>query len=169
MIVLFLILYNRDLEKKITVRDEQLICNYPELISKFNLMLMSGMTIRSALKRISDSYISKNSYLYYELNRCIYEIEHGVSEAIAYRTLGNRINIPCYIKFASLLEQNLLKGNTELISLLTYESKQSILSKKNLLLRKGEAASTKLLLPMTLLFIVILLLIMIPAFIGIKY
>ncbi len=148
-----------------------MINDYPDLVTKTTLLINAGMTIHSALLRIYSDYAHSHNvahfhYLYKELGLTLAQIENGVPQSCAYSEFGNRVGLPCYIKFGSLLEQNLKKGNRELSTMLSSEAMAAIDSKKRLLKEKGEKASTKLLLPMIMIFAVILILIMIPAFLN---
>lgn len=171
MILLFAVplLINRDFSKLTAKRNNSLISNYPNFISKLCLLVGAGMTIKSALRKIlSDNSYSSKEYLYINLKNCLTQIDNGTYEGIAYRNFGLETNIPCYIKLGALLEQNLVKGNKELISILSYEATASLIEKKQLILKKSEEASTKLLLPMMLLFLLILIMVMLPALLNIN-
>lgn len=168
----------RDLNKLLKNREDSLISDYPNFISKLCLLIGAGMTIKSALTRILTDYTnttnndSKNTsmnFLYVELKNCLSQIDHGIYEGLSYRNFGLKINIPCYIKLGSLLEQNLLKGNKELTSILAYEAANSLIIKKQLIIKKSEEASAKLLLPMMILFLIILIMVMLPAFLNINF
>lgn len=162
----------RELNNLLSKREQQLLTDYPELVSKMNILLCAGLTIHSALQRILEDYrnspsFDDNRFLYKELHTCLSQIENGVSEGFAYAEFGKRISINCYIRFASLLEQNIKKGTKELRYLLLSEATHANDMKKKLILQLGEKASTKLLLPMMLLFFVIMILVMFPAFLNI--
>lgn len=60
--------------------------------------------------------------------------------------------------------QNLQKGNAEIAFFLRDMSNEMWEEKKHLVKRKGEAANSKLLLPIAMIFIGILIMIMVPAF-----
>lgn len=60
--------------------------------------------------------------------------------------------------------QNLLKGNEEIAYFLKEMSDEMWEEKKHLAKRKGEAANSKLLIPTVMIFVGILGMIMIPAF-----
>lgn len=149
-----------------------MLSDYPELVSKLNLLINAGLNIHTALLRILCDYEKSHKknikFLYKELKITLRQIENGMSEGAAYVGLGKRIGLPCYIKFGSLLEQNLKKGNKELSFLLNTEVIIANDEKKRLIKKKGEEASTKLLLPMMMIFFVILILIMLPAFLNIS-
>jgi pilus assembly protein TadC len=139
------------------------------LVSKLNILLCAGLTIHKALLRILQDYknspsFNNNRFLYKELHTCLTQIDNGVSEGFAYANFGKRIGLNCYIRFSSLLEQNIKKGTNELRLLLTSEVTLANDMKKRLVLQLGEQASTKLLLPMMMLFFIILIIVMFPAF-----
>ena len=79
---------------------------------------------------------------------------------------ARRIDVPEYAKFSGLLVQNLKKGNTALVKRLKEEREETL--EKNLQWRKrqGEEASTKLLFPMGMMLLLVLVMLMLPAFSG---
>ena len=62
--------------------------------------------------------------------------------------------------------QNMQKGNAEMSYFLKELSDEMWEEKKHLVKRKGEAAKSKLLIPTTMIFIGILIMVMVPAFLG---
>lgn len=88
-----------------------------------------------------------------------------MSQAQALRELGSSIQLPCYKKLSVLLSQSLLRG-TRILSRLEEEETEAFSERKETARRKGEEASTKLLMPMILMLIVILTLLMVPAFLS---
>ena len=92
------------------------------------------------------------------------EIENGVMETDAYRNFAERCNVKEIRKFASLIIQNLKKGNEELAYFLKDLSDEMWEVKKNEVKQKGEKANSRLLLPMMLIFIGILIMILVPVF-----
>lgn len=166
-------MFERDNNKLIDKRNQQLLSDYPDLVSKMTLLINTGLTISAALRRIIKDYentgFSDTHYLYKELKICILQLDHGVSEANAYYSFGKRIGLPCYIKFGSLLEQNIKKGTKELRLLLNSEVSIANDEKYRNIKKKYEKASTQLLFPMMLIFLSILILIMMPAFFNISF
>ena len=63
-----------------------------------------------------------------------------------------------------MLVQNLTKGNHELVSFLKQTSTESWEERKNIVKRKGEAAATKLMLPIGIMFVGLLIMIVVPIF-----
>ena len=93
-------------------------------------------------------------------------MKSGVAEGTAYENFGRRCQLPNYIKMGSLLSQNLKKGSKGLVSLLEKEALSSMEERKNTARKLGEQAGTKLLFPMLLLFGVVLIILIVPAFLS---
>lgn len=161
---------NKELDKRMTSRNEQLLLDYPELVSKFSLLTLAGLSINNALFRIADDYTTgivnggERRFVYDEICLTCQRLKNGTYESVAYEEMGRRFGIPCYIKFSSYLISGLKRGTADFNRLLAEESTTSLLEKKAAILQKGEKASSKLIAPMMLMFIVILVLVMIPAF-----
>jgi transcriptional regulator with XRE-family HTH domain len=92
----------------------------------------------------------------------------GVSETKAYESYGRRIGLLPYIRFCSLVTQNLKKGNRGFTELLKQEAKIAFEERKEIAKRLGEEAGTKLLMPMMLMLIIVFMIILIPAFISFR-
>lgn len=162
---------DRDIVIKMRKRELELLIDYPEVMNKFTLLLGAGMTIKQAWGRITGEYVEKyNSkgikkrYAYEELLITWHEITNGVSETSAFDNFGKRVKLLPYLKFSSLLTQNLRKGSKGLLELLELEAVDAFEERKSLTKRLGEEAGTKLLIPMMIMLLIVLLLIMLPAF-----
>lgn len=173
-IILGVVIYfamDRDLESKMKKRDQELLLDYPEIIMKFTLLLEAGLTIKNAWGRIVKEYKIKleggeetKRYAYEEMMITWFQLGNGISETVAFSRFGNRVGLLPYLRFASMLSQNVKKGAKGLIELLEYEGQEAFENRKELARKQGEEASTKLLGPMILMLLMVLLLIMIPAF-----
>ena len=104
--------------------------------------------------------------LIHELKYSRHSLALGMPEEQVYYQLGRRLKLPCYIKLMTLLEQNVKRGSRGLIGIFEQEEVIALEERKNLAKRYGEEAGTKLLGPMILLLLVIMLMIMIPAFLS---
>lgn len=150
-------------------RQEQLKRDYPELISKLTMLLGTGITLRSAWERIVENYEIQKAQLgkrvvYEEMQAAIHEMKSGISEAEAYERFGKRCGDVSYVKFATLISQNLRKGSKGLSALLKMEAIQAFENRKSLAKRKGEEAGAKLMMPMIGMLAVVFVMIMVPAF-----
>ncbi|MBQ6814554.1 MAG: type II secretion system F family protein [Lachnospiraceae bacterium] len=163
---------HKELKKKNLAIKEELLATYPELISKFSLLTLAGLSIAGAIRRLVDEYNKefslngKKIILYEELGQTCRQLENGVYETFAYEQFGKRIGLSCYIKFSSILISGLKHGNSDFNRQLATEAVSALLEHKADILRHSSKASTKLLGPMMLIFTVILVIIMIPAFLS---
>lgn len=170
--VLFSINKDKSLEKKLEKRKKQMLLDYPEIITKFSLLLGAGMTLRMAWKKIVGDYEERENrkggkrYAYEEMKLTYYEMQSGVPEIEAYKRFGKRCGITRYLKFTSLLIQNIKKGTDGMLGALEMEAKDAFEDRKDMARKLGEEASTKLLLPMGMMLGVVLMLIVIPAFLS---
>lgn len=158
-------------KKKQELVKKEMQRDYPDIIQKLVLFLRAGFTIRKAMEKIADGYLrSKEKYhakersAYEEIVRTCKEMQGGIYEAEAYERFGVRCGLSQYKVLSVLLVQNLKKGNQNLLKLLEREEAVAEDERKRSAKVRGEEASTKLLLPMVLQLIVVLMILMIPAF-----
>lgn len=157
-----------DKAKQEKLRKQQLQYDYSEVIAKLTLLAGAGMSLRRAWEKVSYDYEqnkkrSKERYVYEEMLRTCKEFDSGISEKCAYEHFGNRCDTKEYRKLSSLLAQNVKKGTKDILRLLEEESKAAFEEHKNLAVRKGEEAGTKLLLPMIMMLIIVMIIMMFPA------
>ena len=93
-------------------------------------------------------------------------MDSGIAEAEAYRRFGERCGQMKYKTFSTLLIQNLQKGSRRLGDILEKEAMEAWEERKRKARVLGEAASTKLLVPMVMMLLVVMAIIMIPAFLS---
>lgn len=161
---------DRDLHKQVLYREQQMLLDYPEIVSTLALLIGAGMTVPNAWGKIVADYkyrkeeTGKKQYAYEEMLLTVYEMESGVAQTQAYEQFGRRCRIPKYNKLSTVLSQNIRKGASNLPILLKEEAKNAFEERKHTARQLGEKAGTKLLVPMMLLLGMILVVIMIPAF-----
>lgn len=149
--------------------------DYPEMVSKFNVLVGAGMTIKQAWNIISAQYLNnrnKNTAAempaFEEMAKTWREICDGESEKMAYQRFADRIKMAPYHRFVRLLINNLQKGNSGLCMLLEQESERAFAERRMFAKKLGEEASTKLLLPMILMLGIVMAITMVPAITGFK-
>ncbi|MFP3155730.1 hypothetical protein LQZ18_15135 [Lachnospiraceae bacterium ZAX-1] len=157
-------------KKKVEERKKEMVMDYPDIVSKFSLLMGAGMTVTLAWEKIVFAYQmqkKENKGIirpgYEELVTTLFEIQDGIFELKAYEQFGIRCQIPAYRKFSSLLIQNVRKGTLGMQKLLDDEAKESFEQRKAHAKKRGEEAGTKLLLPMMLMLLVVLVVLMVPA------
>lgn len=161
---------DNDLTKKYEKRDQLLRTDYSEFVSKLQLLISSGMTLRGAFERMEADYKyavkdgEKAKYVYEELGICLKRLRDGASESEVYIMFGNRCGQMSYKKLMSLLVQNLRKGSAGLIEALEYEAKVAFEERKHIARRLGDEAQTKLLFPMILMLSIVMIIILVPAY-----
>ena len=121
--------------------------------------------VPGSLGKINRTFGQKH-YVYEEMILTIREMQSGVPEASAYENFGRRCGLPSYIKLGSLLSQNLKKGSKGLTSLLEHEAVLSLEQHKMAVRKMGEKAGIRMLLPMIMMFGVVLVILMVPAFLS---
>jgi pilus assembly protein TadC len=130
----------------------------------------AGMTIRSTFQKIAAEYEGNPADkrglhpAYEEILYTCRELQSGVSEPAAYEHFGIRTGIQEYIRFCTLLQQNLKKGSSTLLERLREEADKAAQEKLLNSRRLGEEASTRLLVPMIMMLLVVMLIIIVPAF-----
>lgn len=161
---------DREVFKECEERNKQLMLEYSEFVSKLQLLLCSGMSVRSAFAYIAKEYQNrkkkggKKQYVCEELLLAVRKMENGMPETEALKFFGERCNLFCYKKIISLILQNLKKGSDGLREAMMNESRSAFEERKQTARRLGEEAGTKLLLPMMLMMGIVLVIIIIPAY-----
>lgn len=162
---------DKDLEGKLKERNQQMMLDYSEIVSKLNILSGAGMSIFRAWEKIVRDYeqkvsknVEKRRFAYEEMKITYYEVQSGISESNAYSNFGRRCNIHEYLKLGALLEQNVRKGAKGLGKMLEEESIQAFEQRKNLARKLGEEAGTKLLIPMIIMLAIVMVIVLIPAF-----
>jgi tight adherence protein C len=89
-------------------------------------------------------------------NACV-DMENGMSEVDAIHKFGRLTNSAEIRKFTSALTQSMERGGGELSDFLGRYALEMWGLKKQLMLQKGEAAASKLLMPTTLIFVGIII------------
>jgi len=159
-----------ELHKEYEKRNEQLLLEYPEFVSKLQLLLCSGLSVRSSFARMGKEYLKrkkeggKKQYVCEELLLAVRKMENGMPESEALKFFGERCNLFCYKKLVSLILHNLKRGSDGLIDSLMSESRNAFEERKQTARKSGEEAGTKLLLPMMLMMGIVLVIIVIPAY-----
>ena len=113
--------------------------------------------------RVRQKSGSKKRYAYEFMSEGLNMLKSGKPQIYVYEEFGMKCGIKEYMKFSSLIVQNIKKGTKELALLLTLEAKDAFEERKNMAKKYGEEAGTKLLLPMIIMLIVVMAIIMVPA------
>ena len=165
VICILWILPDNNLANQIKQRNKQLSEDYPKLVGKLTLYMGAGLSFRTAITKIAKC-AEKNRFYTRELEIVIRELENGISEQKAISNMADRCKISSYVKLSVLLNQNIRKGSSSLSKQLKEELNEAFEDRKNLARKYGEEAGTKILFPMIMMLMVVIVMIMYPAFVS---
>ncbi len=137
----------------------------PDFLERTAMLLDAGQTLWEAIEKavISDDECTLNG----ELNRMIKEMkEQGFSEkdpCTALCNMAKRCGSSSVSSFVSMIVQNSRKGSDELIEMIRIQASMCRSERRNIAKKLGERATTLMLLPSTMIFIAILLMLISPA------
>lgn len=161
----------QQLYKKKNERDKQIMLDYPDVVNKCALLMSAGMTVLGAWKKMIEEYQQKRDnhtieyrFVYEEMIVTWYELQNNVNERKAFEDFGRRMKALPYIKFSALLSQNSKKGLQKMSALMELEAIEAFATRKEMAKRLGEEAGTKMLLPMGIMLLLVIFIIMFPAF-----
>lgn len=174
VICVFLVVQERQKkEKQRKDRKEQMLFDYPEIVSQFTMLMGAGMTAKNVWKKITADYCGQKERggrvrdAYEEMVITLQEMQSGIPEAECYERFAARCGLVPYMKMGALLSQNLRKGAKGTSDMLKMEVIQAMEDRKSRARRLGEEAGVKLLLPMLLMLVIVLVIVVVPAFLSI--
>lgn len=160
------------LREKSRLRKEELAGLYPDFVSRLQLYLGAGLTVKNAFLKIGGDYRRERSrkgqklFLYEEILISGYQLLNGVPEDTVYREWGKRCGEMRCRKLGFLLAAHLRQGNDKILALLSEETDLALEERRRYARKQGEEAGTKLLFPMLMMLIVVMFLILLPALNG---
>lgn len=144
---------------EIKKRSERFMDEFPNAVSTIALLVNSGMVLREAWREVS---MSNDSELYMEMRKVNEEMGNGVSEIDALYNFSARCVTPDIKKFTSFVVQGLEKGSKDLADALRMQTDTLWQIKKQNIIKRGELASSKLMIPLMIMFIGVLIMVMGP-------
>lgn len=167
-----LLVYKKKQEEKDSqrLRREEMEMDYPQVVGAFLLYMGAGMTSKNAWYSIVNENQEKQDrhYIYDMMKSTYQEMCNGRSEIEAYEAFGIDTGLMLYRKFTLLLAQNVKKGTKGMTEILEHEAREAFEIRKRKAKALGEAAGTKLLLPMFLMLAVVLCIVIVPAFLSVQ-
>ncbi len=162
-ITIFFIVYAYTaMSNKVSERREKCEAELANAVSTMAILLNSGMILRDVW-----TLVSAGDGPLYELMRFTREdMNNGMSEVDAICQFGRRSDSAEIKRFSSNMVQSIENGGQELVRFMEQQSAELWEEKKQNLLRQGELAATKLLVPIVMIFVGILIIIMAAAFAG---
>ena len=119
--------------------------------------------VKNPVKRNTDN---QDNPLICEIRRMLQLMNQGISEVQVYESFGKRCQNTSYLKLGTLMVQCTKKGAKGMTKIMEDAADEAMMQKREHILRKGEQISTKLLLPMGLLLMVVMAVLIVPAFLS---
>lgn len=167
MVAIFLAVYiEYDKGSKVDKRREEILKDFPHLLSQLALLINAGMPLREALETASRK---EEGILYEQLRVLADDMRNGIPEYEALREFADRCGVDEVRKLSGLIIQNVRKGSSELASSLLDLSGEVWRSRTSQVRELGEKASSKLLIPILIIFGGILLMVVAPMFRGMNF
>ncbi|RQW12145.1 type II secretion protein F [Paenibacillus rhizophilus] len=153
-----------DLHKKVKVREQLIMMELPDLLSGIVLLVSAGETVQRAIIRCLESRKNDNHPLYRELLAMTGEWESGYSFQQAFENFSKRCAVQEVSLFATTVLLNVRRGGSDFALALRDLSRLLWEKRKAVSRTRGEQASSKLVFPMVVIFIIVIVLVGTPAF-----
>lgn len=148
----------------VTKRKNACMDQFPDIVTKMALLVNSGMVVRDAWYATAQS---GKGPAYDLMNTAVGLMENGYSVADAINEFGILSDTPEIKKITSSLVQAVEKGNEDIANMLISQSAEQWNHKRQIMLQRGEAAASRLLLPIALMFVGVLIIVVVPIFAGV--
>ncbi|MDO5021230.1 MAG: type II secretion system F family protein [Lachnospiraceae bacterium] len=163
-LIIFLIIYMEyDKVNKLTKRHETIDREFPHMVSQMALLVNAGMPLREALVKSS---AKSSGILSEEMKVLVNDMENGIPDYAALDQFAARCGVESVRKFSSLVSQNIKKGSAELADSLLALSSEIWRNRVSTVRMEGEKASTRLLLPILIIFGGIIMMVVVPMLSG---
>lgn len=163
-VLLLPILTIKGLDKKIAKKHNQMIIELPEFLNKVTLLVNAGETIQTAIIRsVEQKKEADKSFLYTELNYSVNQIKNNYPFNRTLEELSKRCGIQEVSIFTTTVLLNYRRGGEEFVVILKSLTDDLWERRKSLARTLGEQASSKLVFPMVLIFLIVMVIIATPA------
>nr|WP_249436112.1 type II secretion system F family protein [Paenibacillus sp. Marseille-Q4541] len=136
----------------------------PEFLNKVVLLVGAGETVQKAIIHCTERKQGSEHPLYLELGQMIAEWNSGYSFQQAFEQFSKRCGIQEVSIFTTTVLLNFRRGGNDFVLYLRDLSRVLWEKRKSLSRTKGEQASSKLVFPMVLIFLVIVIMVGAPSF-----
>ncbi|MDR6882305.1 type II secretion system F family protein [Bacillus sp. 3255] len=159
----------RDLDVRIRKKQQQMIMELPEVLSTIVLLVNAGETVNRAWIRCVEARPHKaHTPLYRELAQAVHELEMNISFAKVMEDFSKRCALHEVSLFTSAILLNYKRGGSDFVMALQALSLDLWQRRKSVARTLGEEASSKLVFPMVLIFVVVMIIVATPALLMMK-
>lgn len=175
IVSVFLLLFakKKEQEEAEKKKRQKMELQYPDIVNQLLILLEAGMATRQAWHRIAYQYKEKQkrhlveeSDVYTAILQLDRRLQEGEKERAAYEGFARELDVMCYRRLIRLLVNNLEKGSKDICKQLSLEAKEAYNQRLLLAKKLGEEASTKMLVPMMFMMVLVMVIVMAPAIIG---
>ncbi|MHB9094692.1 MAG: type II secretion system F family protein [Eubacteriales bacterium] len=153
---------DKELDKKLENRKRDILTDLPEFINTLALLINAGLPFTGAIQKIvRDGDLLRPWYR--ELNFLMADVSAGKPISQAYEDLAQRCRIPEITRFVSTVLQNLNRGSSDMVNVLRVLAQEAWEKRKDIAKKRGEEASSKLVLPMVMVFLAVAIIVLAPA------
>jgi len=136
--------------------------DFPDFVSNLVLLVNAGLSTRQAIERIVRDK-GCNTHLYRELFITLNDIRAGLTENQAYIDFSERCKIKEITNFVGIILQSMKLGGGQMLYELKRLGTECWEMRKNTAKQLGETASSRLMLPLMIMFAAIIMICMMPA------
>lgn len=148
------------IKASINRKKDEIINEFPKMVSKLTLLVNAGMLIRRAWDEVAESNYEEK--LYAEMRTTSKDITEGMSIEAAMDNFASRCGIREIRKFSSIYVQAVKRGASDSVESMKIMADEAWERKKQLSKQAGEKAAQKLLMPNMLMFMGIMLIVVVP-------
>jgi len=153
----------KELTGQVAQRRRNIVMELPELLSKLLLMVNAGENVMRALAKAAEQKRNDDNPLYAELRAAIESMKRGESLSAALEEMGRRCAVPEVKLFATTVWINSRRGGDAFVPALKELTRQMWEKRKAIARTLGEQASSRLAFPLTIVFLLIMVLVGTPA------
>ncbi|WP_136603832.1 type II secretion system F family protein [Paenibacillus dokdonensis] len=155
----------KDMHSKVQKRDHDILIELPELLNKIILLVGAGETVQKAISHcVERKKQEKNHPLYRELIKMTDDLEGGYSFQQSFENFRKRCAVQEVSIFMTTVLLNFRRGGNDFVMALTDLSRVLWEKRKAITRTRGEQASSKLIFPMVVIFVIVIVLVGTPAF-----
>jgi len=155
----------KDMHSKVQKRDHDILIELPELLNKIILLVGAGETVQKAISHcVERKKQEKNHPLYRELIKMSDDLEGGYSFQQSFENFSKRCAVQEVSIFMTTVLLNFRRGGNDFVMALTDLSRVLWEKRKAITRTRGEQASSKLIFPMVVIFVIVIVLVGTPAF-----
>lgn len=153
---------DKDLDKQIANRKRDILIDLPGFLNTLVLLVSAGLPFSGAVQKVvSDADVSRP--LYRELSLVLAEQAAGKPIGQSYEDLAHRCKVPEITRLVSTIIQNLNRGGSDLVHILRLLAGEAWEKRKDIAKKQGEEASSKLVIPMVMVFLAVAIIVLAPA------